>query len=449
MEYNPRAEAYWDAAALETDMKAAFAICNGCRLCYNLCPAFPSLFRAVEGHDDAVEALTGSELEQVADLCYQCKLCFVKCPYVPPHPFDLDFPRLMLRYKAVRARRQGIGRTDRFLGDPERVGRLGHLAPGLANWGNRNPTLRRAMARILGIDPRRRLPRFPAVRFSEWLQRQRGAAALTRAAQEAADADVVIFTTCTVEYHEPGIGQAALAVLAHNGIRAAVPEGQRCCGMPALDGGDIAAATAKARANVELLAPYARAGKKILALQPTCAMVLKQEYRFLLGTPEAEAVAAATEDITEYLARALKEGRLKREFPRAPARLTYHLSCHTKAQGLNRAGRDLLSATGAQVTMVDHCAGIDGTWGLKAAFYDESQKVAAKMTAAFRKAHEVAACGDCALAGLQIQVATDRPPRHPVEILAEAYGLTGADAAEGQGREVRNATVDPGGHQAD
>lgn len=417
MEYNPRTERYWDESALAEDMKLAFDVCNGCRLCHNLCPSFPKLFEAVEGHDDDVSLLTEEQTAEVADLCYQCKLCYLKCPYVPPHRFDLDFPRLMLRSKAIRAKKHGIARVDRFLGDPERTGRLGGIWPALANWANKNATARKMMERTLGIDHRRHLPPFAPVKFSEWAARKN-----LRATADAVD--VAVFSTCTVEYNEPGIGRAALDVLGHNNIRAAVPKGQRCCGMPALDGGDVAGATERARHNVSLLAPFARAGKKILALQPTCAYVLKKEYALLLGTPDAELVAEATVDITEYLAARMKSGELKQDFQSSPGAVTYHLSCHTKAQGLRRAASDLLTGIeGTTVTVVDRCAGIDGTWGFKAQYYDASQKVAERLTEAFRAAHDTHACSDCALAGLQIETASARPPEHPVELLARAYGL--------------------------
>ena len=194
--------------------------------------------------------------------------------------------------------------------------------------------------------------------------------------------------------------------------------------MPALDGGDISGATERARHNIARLVDYAKAGKKILALQPTCAYVLKQEYPVLVGTEEAQLVARATMDITEYLASLMKSGKLKRDFSQSPGTITYHLSCHSKAQGLKKAASDLLGGIeGTTVNVVDRCAGIDGTWGLKARYYDESQKVSRKLTEAFQLAHDTHACSDCALAGLQIEVASDKPPRHPVEILWAAYGL--------------------------
>lgn len=415
MEYNPNNEKYWDESALAADMKQAFDICNGCRLCFSLCPSFPDLFKSVEGHDDDVGLLTDQELSRPADLCYQCKLCYLKCPYIPPHRFDLDFPRLMLRSKAVRTKKNGLAFVDKILGDPDRIGRNGTRLPALSNWSNKNPMMRRIMEKMVGIDHRRHLPKFAVTRFSKW--------ALSRKKQQE-DADVAIFTTCTVEYHHPGIGQATMNVLAHHGIHGDIPANQRCCGMPALDGGDIPGAKERAEQNVRVLAPYAEAGKKILALQPTCAYVLKEEYSLLLRTDEAKKVSEATLDVTEYFAEMARRKELKKDFRHSVGAVAYHLSCHTKAQGLRRSAKDLLTyIDGTTVNVVDRCAGIDGTWGLKAEFYDDSQKVAAKLTDAFRQAHDSKACSDCALAGLQIETATDAPPLHPVEILSAAYGL--------------------------
>lgn len=425
MEYNPHQSAYWDEAALKANMQQAFDICNGCRLCYNLCPSFPALFEIVEHYDNDATQVSSAEMNHVADLCYQCKLCYLKCPYIPPHHYDLDFPRLMLRSKVVRAKQRGISRPDRFLGNPEKIGKMGQIAPAMANWSVKKPSLRKMMERLYGIDHRRHLPKFAPTRFSHWVRRHQNPLMVP-----IDEVDVVIFSTCTVEYHEPGIGQAALQVLRHNGIRAVVPNGQVCCGMPALDGGDIEGALARAQNNVAILSPYARANKPILALQPTCALLLKQDYPTLVESEDAERVAAQTKDLTQYLADAMKRGKLKKEFQSSPGPVTYHLSCHTKAQGLKRAAKDLLEAIdGCEVEVVERCAGIDGTWGLKAEYYDEAIKVSAKLTERFSNRHDTAACSDCALAGLQIETVTDRSPVHPVEILARSYGLMGGNVS--------------------
>lgn len=416
MEYRPSQPVYWSESALAADMKKAFDVCNGCRLCYNLCPSFPALFKFVEGHDDDTDLLSQSELDHVADLCFQCKICFLKCPYTPPHRFDLDFPRLMLRSKAIRAKRRGLSRTDRFLGNPEGSGRLGTWLPGLANWANATPALRKGLEQMLGIDRRRRLPRYARVRFSRWA---------STSVDPKPRPDVVLFSTCTVEYNDPELGQAAVRVLEHQGLTVAVPQGQRCCGMPALDGGDVEGAQERARANLAILAEYVEQGAKVVVLQPTCAYVLKSEYPLLVDGEVSRKVADHTVDVTDFLSALAREGRLKQDFRNEIGPVTYHVSCHTRALGGVGHGRDLLQKIpGTTVTMVEQCAGIDGTWGLKAAYFDESQKVAAKLTRAFQQRASEQACSDCKLAGLQIQVGAGREPSHPVELLARAYGLT-------------------------
>jgi Fe-S oxidoreductase len=235
---------------------------------------------------------------------------------------------------------------------------------------------------------------------------------------------VVLFSTCTVEYNEPGVGQAALRVLAHNGIKAVVPEGQRCCGMPALDGGDVEGALERARANIGLLAPYVAEGKRIIALQPTCSYVLKEEYPMLVEGDVARQVADATVDLTDYLAGLAREGKLKTDFQEPVGPLTYHVSCHTRALGGGARGRDLLKLIpDTEVVMVEQCAGIDGTWGLKAEFFDEAKKVARRLDRAIGQHPGHHMCSDCKLAGLQIEDTAGHAPSHPVEVLARAYGL--------------------------
>ena len=100
--YDPTDPKYFDPAALRVELDRVFDLCHGCRLCFNLCPSFPTLFDFIDAKDGDVSALTDGEHRQVVDECYQCKLCYVKCPYVPPHEWELDFPRLMSRVHAVR-----------------------------------------------------------------------------------------------------------------------------------------------------------------------------------------------------------------------------------------------------------------------------------------------------------------------------------------------------------
>ncbi len=418
MEYRPTKPEYWDESALERNLKQAFDICNGCRLCHDLCPSFPALFRFVEGYDDDAASVTRSQMEAVADECFQCKICALKCPYTPPHRFDLDFPRLMLRTKAQRVRRVGLSAEDRFLGDPERSGRLGTAAPHLANWAAHRPGLRGLLKRRAGIDPRRRLPPYADRRFS---RRVAG-----RPVPPAPD--VVLFSTCTTEFNYPELGEAAIRVLEHQGLSVATLAGERCCGMPALDGGDVAGAQARAQANIAALAPHVERGARVAALQPTCTFVLKREYPLLVEGAVAERVAAAVVDVTDFLAELAQQGRLASDFQQEVGAITYHVSCHTRMEGGGGRARRLLSKIpGTTVVVAEACAGIDGTWGLKARHYDASQKVAARLMERLASRPDDLPCSDCKLAGLQIETA-GRAPLHPVEVLARAYGFSGAEA---------------------
>lgn len=423
--YDPNDERYWDAGDLDQELDRIFDICNGCRLCYNLCPSFPALFDAADAADDAglSTILSKDVKDRVVDLCFQCKVCFDVCPYTPPHRFELDFPRLVLRARAQRARKEGVRRGDRFLGDPDRTGRMasGALAP-LANWSVRLQPVRRVMEGVVGVDRRRQLPPFAKVTFRRWFDRRKATAAAAAGAPE-----VTLFTTCLVNYQHPEVGRAAVGVLEHNDTCVRLAAGEVCCGMPALDGGDMPRAQALARSNVEALLPAVRAGQKILVPEPTCGFMLKKEYPLLLGTPEAKEVAEATLDLGQYLAMRAKAGTLRTEFSGpVPAHITYHVPCHLRAQNMGNPAEQVLSLLpGVTVESVERCSGMDGTWGMKREYFDLSLDVAKKL---LRKVSETPedgqVCSDCALAGLQIEQASGRSVRHPVELLARAYGLS-------------------------
>src|SRR5262245_61602364 len=138
--YDPADRKYWEPAALDPEVTRTFEICHGCRLCFKYCDAFPTLFDLIDRrHDGDVARITPAETATVVDDCFQCKRCEVQCPYTrrEGHEFQLDFPAMVHRYKAQRARRKGLRLRDRVLGDPDRTGRLARASLGIANLGNR------------------------------------------------------------------------------------------------------------------------------------------------------------------------------------------------------------------------------------------------------------------------------------------------------------------------
>ncbi|MFN3476262.1 MAG: heterodisulfide reductase-related iron-sulfur binding cluster, partial [Candidatus Methylomirabilales bacterium] len=234
---------------------------------------------------------------------------------------------------------------------------------------------------------------------------------------------VILFYTCFVNYNAPEIGKAAVAVLERNGIGVLCPE-QRCCGMPFLDGGDIASASANARFNVEQLSPLVREGSPVIVPGPTCSYVLKQEYPLLVEGEEARALAARTYDLCEYLMRLKEEGQLDTSFVKPMGRIAYHLPCHLKAQNIGYKSLDLLKLIpGTTVDLIEGCSGIDGTWGLKREYFNLSFQVADRLLKGIREARPDLVVSDCPLAGLQIEQGTERKPLHPIQVLKEAYGL--------------------------
>lgn len=412
---------FWDPGKVGHELRRVFDVCNGCRRCITLCPSFKDLFNSLDTEevDGDAEKLGSDSLKRVVDLCYQCKLCYNHCPYTPPHRWQVDFPRLMLRARAAETKRRGVTLQDRILGNTDLVGRLGSLIAPVANWANEVGAHRAFVQAVAGIHKRRNLPKFSRERFSRWFGRR-------HPPSFAAQAKVALFATCVVEYNDPTVGKAVVAVLERNRVDVALPP-QRCCGMPYLDGGAVEEAKALIRENARSLAAAVRQGREIVVPGPTCSYMLRQEYPWLDGSDEARLVADHTRDLFEYLMRLHTEGRLDTNFSGRPGTVAYHLPCHLKAQNLGTKSADLLRLIpGARVEVMERCSGVDGTWGLKREYYELSLKVAEPLVKGIEAARPDRVATDCPLAALQIAQGAGVRPQHPIHIVADAYGLNPA-----------------------
>jgi Fe-S oxidoreductase len=376
------------------------------------------MLERVDAHEGDVAKVTSADYRRIVDLCWQCKLCFNHCPYTPPHRWDIDFPRLMLRAKAARAAEEGVSWQDRWLGNTDAVGGLGSAAAPLANLASASAPARFLLEKAFGIERTRKLPRFHHKTFARWFKERGG----TRVKDGHA---VALFTTCVVNYNEPQVGRDAVGVLEKNGCAVACPEGQLCCGMPYLDGGDLDSARANARRNLDVLLPLVKAGADVVVPQPTCSYVLKKEYPLLVPGEAADAVAARTYDTFEFLVNRHKEGRLATEFPgRGPGKVAYQMPCHLRAQNMGYKTRDVLQLIpGTTVSVVERCTAMDGTWAMKKEFYPISLQFARKAAQEMEAARPDTFTTDCSLAALQIAEVRGTPPPHPVSLLREAYGL--------------------------
>ena len=414
-----------DGTSLSAELIRIADICHGCRRCFSLCPSFEVLFKGLDvpDVDGEAEKLPRRVLEDFVDLCYDCKLCLPHCPYVPPHRWGVDIPHLVLDARRVRMEEnRGLPLRERLLSDPDALGRAASAVAPVANFVNSLPVARWAMERTVGVAAKKDLPRFVWQTFTRWFE--------TREAPRRAEspaAKVVLFPTCSIEWNRPEIGKAAVAVLERNGVEVAVAYPQ-CCGMPLLDVGDVAGADAARRTFVGAMKSWVDSGYTVVTPGPSCSLMIKKEYPYLAargaaGDADTGAVAKATRDLLEFLAELKTQGRFALDFPKAPKSIAYHLPCHLKVQNIGYKSRDLLAATGASVTMVEKCSGHDGTWSMKAEYFDESMRVGRKLFDGLRASGAEVVASDCVLAGLQIHQGTGIPVLHPIEVLRDAYGL--------------------------
>lgn len=418
LSYEATEAKYWDEAGLEREIERAFDICNGCRLCFNQCPSFPALFDAVEKADGNAANVSADDRKNVVDLCYNCKMCEVRCPYTTRdgHVFQLDFARLMMRAKALRAKREGVKLRDRMLCNPDLLGKAGSLTPGLANMSCRSRVQRIAMEKLLGIHRDKKLPDFANETFEKWAAHRAPAAR-----PQAPAAKVVLFATCFVNYYNPAPGKAAVDVLERNNCVVTCGR-QRCCGMPALDGGDVPFAQKQARANVDALLPYVREGYKIAAINPTCSMTMKKEYRDILNGDEVREFSSAVVDVHELLWSLKAAGTFVRNFRSSPGKIAYHVPCHLKSQQIGFRSRDLMRLIPeTEITTVDACTAHDGTWAMKREFFELSMQWGKKAFDGMTAAQSDVMATDCPLSAIQIEQATGTRPIHPIEVLSRAY----------------------------
>jgi len=417
---------YWDASKLQKELTRVFEVCHGCRLCFKYCDSFPKLFSFVDGqHEGDVEKLTVAETAQVMEACFQCKLCEVQCPYSPRdgHEYQVDFPKLVHRYKAIEAKKEGIPLRDRVLGNPDGAAKAARASFGLANVMNRVGLHRWFLEKVLGIDRRKELPDFAQTTFEKWAE-------TTGRIQEEPGAEAVLFPTCYVQNNEPEIGRDTVEVLEKNGVKLGCLKGLQCCGMPAWEHGDLETLRKNAHANLDKLMPHVDAGAKVLVINPTCAMTMRREYPELLGGEDrerAKRLVAAVQDVGEYLWSIRKEERFSRDFKSAPmGPVAYHAPCHLRAQAIGFKGRDLIRMIPGvvpQTTM--ECCGHDGTYAMKVEGFEASARIGKNAFDGMKEVGSEVWATECPLAALQFEQHAGVKPMHPMSVLARAYRADG------------------------
>lgn len=433
-----QSDSFYDTNAIDEELRRVFDICHGCRLCFNLCDSFPRLFDLIDESDSGeLDTVSSADFKPVVDACTLCDMCFMStCPYTPPHEFQLDFPHLMLRYRATEHKQGKTPFWDRQMTKTDRNGKLAGLVAPVANWatdrGNR--ITRPILEDIADVDRNADLPKFHAKSFTAHAAhppaRNPDAPAATRKA--------VLYATCFVNYNNPGIGIATQAILAANGVETEVvyPE---CCGMPQLEQGDLEDVARRARNVALALKPWIEDGYDVIGLVPSCALMLKFEWPLMLpDDPDVARLAGATRDVAEYVVDIAKNEGLVAEPKPLQGGVSLHLACHARAQNMGQKAAEMLRLIpDMDLKIIERCSGHGGSWGIKKDNFEIALKVGKNGARTAGREDKAHVASECPLAGVHMLQGMERlhaenpdtfksPPSvasHPVELFAKACGL--------------------------
>lgn len=410
--------------------------CIKCNICTSYCPvsAVTDLFPGPKYAGPQAQRFRENgqphSPDHSVDYCSGCRVCNEVCPT------GVKIAELNARARAQMVADQGIPLRNQLLGRNELLGKVGSVAPHLANFGLHNPLSRLLAEKVMGIAREAPLPRWSTDgTFGDWLER-------TRAQRLKSERKVVYFHGCATMYYEPFIGRAAVAVLEHNGYEVIVPP-QNCCGLPLLSNGEFDAARRYHEGNIRKLAGYARQGYAIVGTSTSCTLTLKEEAPELLDMHDGDAytLKMAVWDIFEWLRELHERGELRTDFRPLEMVLPYHAPCQYRAHRIGKPALEIM----ALIPGLDlresqaRCCGIAGTYGYKAEKYPIAMDVGEELFSFVRaQGHGVrmTAC-DSETCRWQLEHGTGLPSRHPIEVLAAAYGLYDLDK-----RHLLEAVVD-------
>jgi len=428
-----RDEDFYNTEKLDAELRRTFDVCHGCRRCFNLCDSFPKLFDLIDDTESGeLDAVSSKDFKPIIDACTLCDMCFMsKCPYVPPHQFNLDFPHLILRARAVEARKTGISFAAKQLTKTDRNGKLAAPISGMANWVSKrgNSITRPFMQGVLGVHKDAELPKFTSKPFSD----KNNQVPSVNVDAPAYGRKAVLYATCFATYNNPKIGISAQSVLAYNGVKTEIVY-PKCCGMPQLEQGDIAAVALTASDVAKALKPWIDKGYDIIALVPSCALMLKFEWPLIIPeNDDVQALRKATFDITEYIVNIGKNEGLADGLQPLSGGVSIHISCHSRAQNMGQKGAEMLRLIpDTNVDVIERCSGHGGSWGIMKDNFEVALKIGkpvARKVAEKGAAHIVSECPlarDHILQGVErINEAPSEVSQvqHPIQLISLSYGL--------------------------
>ena len=427
---------YYNEEATLHEMERIFDICHGCRRCVSLCGSFPTLFDLVdEGPTGELDGVDKKDFWKVVDQCYLCDLCYLtKCPYVPPHEFNLDFPHTMLRAKAIKFNKGEVTAAEKFLASTDTHGSFAGIpiVVQAINAVNKTQVARQVMQSTLGVDAKAWLPSLATKKF-------RSSASKSQEFEvrngSKTPGKVAIFSTCYVNYNEPGIGHDLLKILNHNEIPFVLVDKEKCCGMPKLELGDLESVDQSKQANIPVLAKYAQEGYAILSAVPSCTLMFKQEIPLMYPEDsDVQLVKKHMWDPFEYLMARKRDGLLKIEFPQKLGNVSYQIPCHGRVQNIGKKTEEMLKMIPeTTINTIERCSGHAGTFGVKKAYHEQSMKIGKPVFKAMATMKDGSKpdfiSSDCPLGGhhiaqgFEVNQLGSPELQHPLTLVRMAYGI--------------------------
>ena len=424
-----KSEDFWNQDALNKELERVFDICHGCRRCVSLCNAFPTLFDLVDESDTMeVDGVDKADYAKVVDHCYLCDMCYMsKCPYVPPHEWNVDFPHLMLRAKAVKFKKEGTSFRNKMLSDTNKVGKMATipLVDITVNALNNNSAFRKVLEKTAGVHHQAPVPKYHANTMRKRVKSMDKD--ISPVPMGRTTGKVALYATCYGNYNSPELGEDIFKVYQHNNIQIRIVPKEQCCGMPKLELGDLESVRKAKETNIPVLAKLVDEGYDLIAPVPSCVLMYKQELPLMFPDDEdVIKVKKAFYDPFEYLHLRHKEGGFNTEFVKELGDVSYQVACHLRVQNIGIKARDILNLVpGTTITTEERCSGHDGTYAVKVESHEYAVKIARPVVRKVDAQERDHFISDCPMAANHIANLSKKVKKaeHPITLLRIAYGL--------------------------
>ena len=413
-------EDFYNEQSLNEELERVFDICHGCRRCVSLCKSFPTLFDLVdESETFEVDSVDKADYKKVVDQCYLCDLCYMtKCPYVPPHEWNVDFPHLMLRAKAIQFKKGETKYSHKVLTSPKKVGSVASkpVISSIVNWSNSNKAIRKITENIIGVHVDAVVPKYHSKTLTKLFVEDKNLSKFK----------VAIFGTCYGEHNDPKSVIDLVDVLRHNNVEVKLIKNTQCCGMPKMELGDLETVVKYANENITPLKKLVDDGYKLIAPIPSCVLMFKNELPMIISDNEdIKLISQAFFDPFEYLSFLNASGQLDTNFSAIDKEVLYQMACHQRVQNIGSHTKKILGLIpDLDVNIAERCSGHDGTYGVRKETHTYAVTIGKPVAKKITDNTDLVV-SDCVMAGNHIaHIATQNIEAiHPITLVKMAYCL--------------------------